>query len=84
MVNVPQSAGKMPPRFGPHLRLPGASPLLFLLTFIPLLLLPLAVWQSVQSGKAATDINHSGSLRYRAMWLYGATALPFDKISHEV
>ena len=83
MVNAPQSAGKMPPRFGVHLRLPGASPLLLLLTFIPLLLLPLAVWQSVQSGKAATDINHSGSLRYRAMWLYGASALTFDESSHE-
>ena len=80
----PPAPRSTPRPFWARFRSPAAlPPLLLLLTAAPLLLLPVAVWQSVQSGAAARDINHSGSLRYRAMWLYGATALSFDESNHE-
>ena len=80
-LTPPSSKESSPPpqpiqrkRFLLPLKVPAAMPpLLLLLTAAPLLLLPLAVWQSVQSSQIARDINRSGSLRYRAMWLYGAT-----------
>lgn len=60
-------------RFGLSLRIPSAPPLLLLPSTLSLFLLSLAVLQSLQAGFMAHDINQSGSLRYRVMWLYGVT-----------
>ncbi len=57
------------------------SPLLALLTLVPLALIFLAAWQSVQNDTLAHDINRSSTLRYRALWMYGATNGASDLVS---
>lgn len=47
--------------------------LLFVITLLPVGLLGYAVYQTQLASQAVRDINWAGSLRYRSLWLYGAT-----------
>ncbi len=52
------------------------SLLLFLSTLAPLLMLLFALREHHVAARMAQDVNRSGSLRYRSLWLYGATHQP--------
>jgi hypothetical protein len=52
----------------------GLPFLFFLLTLAPLLLLLYGIFQNGVEASLTRDINASGSLRYRSLWIYNAAA----------